>query len=395
MSQITKTLVAMNAFKDAPDDVVAINKAAAKVLEGLGHTAKICPVADGGTGTLEAFQYHAESKGGQEQETIVEDPVGRDVKAKWLHLPDDKTAIIAMEKASGLPLVEIEKRNPLVTSSYGTGQLIQAAINKGCKTILLTIGGSATVDGGIGMLKALGAEFKDASGGELMGSGSDLEYVASINLDKVKQTLGDVKIVVLSDVKNSWKAEDPDKMVLAFAAQKFPKRGDFSGEAKATLERGVENFAKVVDALAGREASKETSTGAAGGLAYIPVAALGTKVSGGFDHLEKMFSLEAQVQDSDVVITGEGRLDKTTLEGKAPNEMITLARKHKKPVVFICGSADPDINWKDHGIDMVIEIKPETMSLPEAVKNTSSLIENNLRDADNAKAIANLHKTLN
>lgn len=390
MSQIVKTLVAMNAFKDAPDDVVAINQAAAEVLKQLGHTTKICPVADGGTGTLEAFRYHAETKGGQEQEAIVKDPLGKNITAKWLHLPVTNTAIIAMEKASGLPLVEVEKRNPLVTSSYGTGQLIQAAIDKGCKTILLTIGGSATVDGGIGMLRALGAEFKDANGGELMGSGADLEHVASINLDKVRKTLGDVKIVALSDVKTPWKAANPMEGVLFYAPQKFRERGDFSGNAKLALERGVENFAKVVDALAGRKASIETSTGAAGGLVYIPVAALGTKVSGGFDHLEKMFSLEAQVKESDVIITGEGRLDKTTFEGKAPAAIIELARNNKKPVVFICGSVDDTIDWKERGINMVIKIKPDNMALPEAIKKTTSLIENSLKEK--AQVIAALHK---
>jgi glycerate kinase len=372
-----KILAALNAFKESPDNVVNLNNGLAETLQTAGHTVEISPIADGGDGTIDAISFHINAQDQEEKISQVKDPLGRDIQAKWLHLPPKKTAIIEMAKASGLSLVAIKDRNPFAASSYGTGQLIQAALDEGCKNILVTLGGSATIDAGMGMLKALGAVFKDIYDNELTGNGADLGKVASINLEAVKRTLGQANLIFLCDGKLSFLPQnETERGVVACAIQKFNNPDNILDDEMQTLKQGVHHYTTVVDAMAQRNSSQENYTGAAGGLAYTSVAALIASAFNGFEHLSKMFSLEDQVKATDLVITGEGRLDQSSFEGKAPGELVRLAKKHGKKVIFLCGSMHENLDWRKLGIDLVIPIKPPEMGLPEAIKKTLELIKN-------------------
>lgn len=301
-----------------------------------------------------------------------------------------------MAQASGLALLHSAERNPLKTTSYGTGQLVEAALKEGAKTILLTVGGSATVDGGMGMLKSLGAKFKDGAGGELNGAGEDLEKVTSVDLNPVRKLLGDAKLIFLCDVKTPFISETKGgHNVLLYAPQKFPNQDCPPVEAMATLQRGIENFSKVIDVLSSGTPSHKISTGAAGGITYIPQAQFGATTEPGFERLATRFNLEDQVKDADIIITGEGRLDESTFEDKAPQGLIKLAKRHNKKVVFVCGGSDTrtksgsPIDWKSKGIDLVVQLltkeqaaDPSTLkaSIQNTLKNIVAAIASKVKE---------------
>lgn len=377
-----KILSALNAFKDAPTGVVGLNKIVSSALSGDGDDVKVFPIADGGTGTIEAFDFHCKAQGGETKTTKVRDPLGRDVEAKWIHLPQQDTAIISMAEASGTQLLKTEEKDPLKTTTEGTGELVQAALAAGARRILLTVGGSATVDGGMGMLKKLGAKFLDEAGNEVEPNGSGLKKVKSIELDAVKTVLRGVELVFLSDVQTPFmvSSSSDGQSVMSYAAQKFPNQKNPPTKAMEELQQGVYNFAKVVDAMAsGTIASHIKATGAAGGLPYIPVALLGAKANSGFNHLAEMFKLKQEVYNADIVITGEGRLDRTTFEGKGPAELIELAKQANKPVVFVCGSADSGFDYSERGINMVIELQNAGEEPKESISQTAARLEEKLR----------------
>jgi glycerate kinase len=375
-------LAASNAFKNSPLDVIRVNKVIAEELRAKGHEVKESPIGDGGTDTLDAFAGNLGASA-QLMTSRVLDPFGRRISAQWLHIPESSTAIIESAKATGLTVIKPDERNPLEASTYGTGELIIDALDSGCKNLKLTVGGSATVDAGMGMMKALGVVFKDESHGFLDPKGSNLKDIREIEIITAVAKLQGINIEFLSDVQTPLRSSVPDgENVMLYTKQKF--RDDASFQAgREILDQGMDNIANIVDEMARKKkarriASQEPTTGAGGGTPYIPLALFGATTYSGIERFAEMFDLEGKIQAADVVITGEGRLDKQTLEGKGPAEVIRLAKNHDKKVIVVCGSAE-DRNWKDHGVDLVIKINPNDLPLAEAIAKTEELLRAAIR----------------
>jgi len=378
-------LSATNAFKGSPRNVIHLNDAIAEELRNGGHTVETFPIADGGDGTLTAFQANLGNARVVMESTIL-DPLGRSIDAEWLYIPknsgivSEDTALIELARASGLALLKTEERNPLVANTRGTGQLIVDAICHDCKKIELSVGGSGTVDAGMGLMVALGVKFYDEEGRELLPNGANLEKIRSIDISIAEGWLKGRKIEFLSDVKTPLRNPDPHgNNVMLYTTQKFSNPNGNNNVGKEILNRGMDNIARIVDGIAGRPASTEKSTGAAGGAPYMPIALLRASVVSGIDRMAKMFNLEDRVERADIVITGEGFLDEQTLEGKGPAKLIELGRKHNKKVVVVCGGADDNITWKNHGVDLVIKINPPDTDLQTSIANTEPFLREAIR----------------
>ena len=390
-----KILSALNAFKGAPHNVSTLNEALGEELRKLGHEVEVFPIADGGDGTLDAFKFNLHRSPEvkvEEMKSSVQDPLGRPVEANWLWINGDRPkAIIEFAQASGIALLKQEERHPPISSSFGTGELIREALELGAKEIVITLGGSATIDGGIGMMAALGAKFKNKNDTELSPRAANMKNIESIDLSRVKKTLGDSRLIFLSDVKTPLRSDPGEENVMLYADQKFPSIGDFS-VPKNNLDNGFDQLAQLIDKEAGSKVSREESTGAAGGAAYIPRALLRASSKSGIKHLSEIFGLKEKIQESELIITGEGFLDRQTLEGKAPAELIRLVKElnekdgKNRKLVVICGDADGKINWKAKGIDLVIKLKQEGQSITTSIKNTlknlRAVVKNRIKDIE-------------
>lgn len=323
-----KTLIAVNAFKGAPIGVVDINSFIAKDFSDV----EIFPIADGGDGTLSVLKYFHGSSASVNK-SVASDPLRRKIEAEWISVSNE--AFIEMAKVSGLSLLKEEERDPLLTTAYGLGELIESVIDKGFKSINIFLGGSSTVDCGVGMIEALGGEIKDSS----------------IDFSRVQDVLKDVKLSFLCDVSTPLISESGND-VLLYANQKFSNPSDDNSKGLQELKEKVDVVASLVDKAAGKKISLEPFTGAAGGVAYIPLALLGAKCFPGFDYIKNKFELEKKIIQAEVVVTGEGKLDSQTFEGKAPGEIIKLAKKYNKKTIFYCALHD-ECDWKSLGVDEI------------------------------------------
>lgn len=299
----------------------------------------ICiPMADGGEGTVAAI---TESTGGRTVRVQVKDPLGRKIRAGYGISGDGTTAIIEMAAASGLPLLAPEERNPLVTSTCGTGELILDAARKGVRHIVLGIGGSATVDGGTGMARALGIRFLDAGGRELPPGGGALKDLAQIDTSGLDKRLRAIKFEVACDVTAPLCG--PTGAARVFGPQK--------GATPAMvnqLEASMKRLAAVVKRLTGLDLAGKPGTGAAGGMGMCLIPFLGAKLRSGIDLVMDTVQLEKRIKGCDLVITGEGRIDGQTVQGKTPAGVARAAGKCGIPVIAICGSAGSQVS-KVHG----------------------------------------------
>ena len=267
---------------------------------------KEIPVADGGEGTAEAI-YH--SLGGERVYLRVKSPLGREIDAYFLLLLGDKTAVIESALASGLTLEE--KNDALLASSYGTGQLIKAALDKGAERLVIGIGGSAMTDGGTGCLAALGARFLDKEGNPLEPCGKNLVRIKSIDLSGLDKRITDCKITVLCDVKNPLYGKNGAAYIFA------PQKGATERDVEL-LNEGLMNFAGKAQAILGEDFSFCEGSGAAGGLGFSLRAFLKAEIKSGIDCVLDLCNFERESENADLVITGEGRLDSQSLMGKVP-----------------------------------------------------------------------------
>ena len=314
-------------------------------------------VADGGEGTMDAL---CQSLGGRFIRIPVDDPIGRTINASYVILEDGNTAVLEMSSASGLTLLTPAERNPMLTSTYGTGQLIDDAIGRGCRRFLVGIGGSATNDAGMGMLTALGYRFLDAEGNELPRAGASLSKVCGIDCSGVSQAVRDSEFIVACDVDSPLYG--PDGAAYVFA----PQKGADPDMVKA-LDDGLRHYADVVasgEASIMKDAASMPGAGAAGGLGYAFVAFFGARLQLGVDMVLDAVGFDSIIEGADLVITGEGRIDAQTLTGKTPCGVLQRASRQNIPVIALAGSVALD---DSSGFTAIRQITPPDMQLSEAM----------------------------
>ena len=316
-------------------------------------------VADGGEGTMDALQ---QTLGGRKVTLAVSDPLGRKVDASYVILDDAVTAVLEMSAASGLPLLAPQERNPSKTSTLGTGELICDALAKGCRRFLVGIGGSATNDAGMGMLYALGYRFYDADGIELPPVGGSMIRVASIDTSSLHPALSEAEFIVACDV--TAPLYGPEGAAYVFAPQKGA-----DASMVETLDQGLRHFASVSSDVLGYDYATLQGSGAAGGLGYAFRQFLGARLERGVEMVLDAIHFDEIITGSDLVITGEGRVDSQTLTGKTPYGVAQRAIRQGIPVVAIGGSVAIDQQQAQlAGFKDVLQVTPVGMPLQEAMK---------------------------
>jgi len=327
-------------------------------------------MADGGEGTVQSL---VEATGGKFIRKRVKGPSGRPVSARYGILADGKTAVIEMAEASGLPDVEgTTSKNPMKTTTYGTGQLMMDAINKGVNHIILGLGGSATTDGGAGMAQALGIRFLDKRGCELkeLGAGGMLNKVASIDMSGMDTRMKKAKVTVASDVENPLCGKKGAAHVFG------PQKGATPVMVKK-LDENLKHFAGIIKKDLRKDVMKLKGAGAAGGLGAGLVAFTGAKLKSGVDIVIEATGLEKHLKGADLCITGEGRVDFQTAFGKTPSGVARAARKQKVQTIAIGGALTDDARGVfEHGIDGLASACARDMSLQEAISNSRAHLAN-------------------
>lgn len=316
------------------------------------------PVADGGEGTVEAM---VEATGGRRVPVVVRGPLQEPVEAFFGLTGDGTLAVIEMAAASGLALVPPEKRNPLRTTSYGTGQLIRAALDAGARGFVLGIGGSATNDGGAGMLQALGARLLDARNRDIEPTGEGLGDLARIDMSAFDARLKDCAIDVACDVDNPLCGPRGASAVFG------PQKGATEAMVRR-LDEHLQHFAAITRRDLGVDMADMPGAGAAGGMGGAMHAFLRGRLRPGSEIVTEAVGLDAMVRDADLVITGEGRIDGQTAGGKTPVGVARVAKRHHKPVIAIGGSLRRDVDAVfAHGIDAVSSVLCRPCTVAEAL----------------------------
>ncbi len=356
---IMKIIIAPDSFKESMCAEVAA-KAVMKGFKMVFPDAQyVClPIADGGEGTVDAF---IAAVGGERVTIKVKGPLGEPTMAYYGLLAARKTAVIEMAQASGLMLVVPEQRNPMLTSSYGTGQLIQDALDKGVSQIILGIGGSATVDGGVGMLQALGAVFYDDKQNVLGTGGKVLNQIAKIDISGLDSRLLDCSMSVACDVDN------PLVGTRGAAAVFGPQKGA-TPEMVIELEKGLNRLADVIEQVKGQNYRHLAGGGAAGGISVAAAAFMNAQLKPGIDIVIEAVKLEQEIVDTSLVIVGEGSMDGQTAGGKAPIGIAKVAAKHHVPVIALSGVLGDGVEGlHQEGIDAFFSILPRLSKLDEAL----------------------------
>ncbi len=362
-----KIVVAPDSFKGSVSALgvaAAMERGVLQVFPG-AEVVKL-PIADGGEGTVEAL---VTATGGQMITQEVIGPLGNPVQAYWGILGDAETAVIEMAAASGLPLVPVEKRDPRITTTYGTGQLMKAALDKGLRKIIIGIGGSATNDGGTGMAKALGVKFLNGAGYELPAGGKALADLARIDLAGLDARLQETTIMVACDVDNPLCGNRGASAVYG------PQKGATPAMV-AELDAALANYARIAEQATGKAVANQPGAGAAGGLGAGLLFFTGAKLRPGVDIVLESAGFAAMVDGADLVITGEGRTDFQTAYGKAPVGVAKVAKQFQVPVVCLAGGlgqgADDVLS---QGIDGLMSVVPQPMSLDECMDCGDLLVE--------------------
>ena len=324
------------------------------------------PIADGGEGTVAAL---VTATNGQLRQTEVTDPLGNKIIAHWGVLGDGRTAVIEMAAASGLPLVPKEKRDPRVTTTYGTGELIKAALADGLAKIIIGIGGSATNDGGTGMARALGVRFLDAAGQEVAAGGGSLAEICQIDTTGLDPRLKNTEIVVACDVDNPLCGTRGASAVFG------PQKGA-TPEMVQQLDAGLAKYASCARQATGRDVAEKAGAGAAGGLGAGLMFFTPAQLKPGVEIVLDAVGFSDIVRDADFVITGEGRTDFQTAFGKAPVGVAKVAKTHGAPVFCISGGlGDGAEDVLAQGIDALMSICDRPLSLEECMAAGAQLIE--------------------
>ena len=365
-----RVVVAIDSFKGSMSSLEA-GEAISKGIKKAHKDAEveIRPLADGGEGTVEALSI---GMGGRLINVDVTGPVGRKVSAVYGIVDSSKTAIIEMSQAAGITLVSGDEKNPLYTTTFGVGELIKDAINKGCRHFVVGIGGSATNDCGIGMLQALGYEFLDKEGNQVGFGASGVRDIVSIRDENVIKELSECYFRVACDVNNPLCGE------LGCSAIYGPQKGA-TKEMVADMDGWLKNYSKIVKEKYPDADSEYPGTGAAGGLGYAFFNFTNSKLESGIKIVLDETKLEEYVKDADIVVTGEGRLDQQTVMGKAPVGVANIAKKYNKKVIAFSGSVTEDAGvCNEHGIDAFFPILRRIVTLEEAMQTDTA--KQNLTD---------------
>lgn len=376
-----KIVIAPDSFKESLSALEAAN-AIERGFKSIFPNAqyKKMPMADGGEGTVQSL---VDATNGRIIECIVTGPLGEPVQAFFGLMGNGKTAVIEMASASGLHLVPPEKRNPLLTSTRGTGELIAAAMDTGVQHIIIGIGGSATNDAGAGMIQALGGKLLDKTGSEIGQGGGALAQLAAIDISELDSRLRNVHIEVACDVDNPLNGPRGASAVFG------PQKGATT-EMVQVLDRNLGHFADVVENALGKSFRDIEGAGAAGGIGGSLLAFLNADLKRGIDIVLDAVNFEEEVKGADLVITGEGRIDSQTIYGKTPIGVAKAAKKHGIPVIGLAGSLSDDSHIiHEHGIDALFSIVPGVITLPDAFEKAAPYME---RTARNIAAIMKISR---
>ncbi len=369
-------LLCPDSFKDA----LSADEAAKAMAKGIKRAVpsaitQLCPLADGGEGSLDALIATTRA----ERRTLtVKDALGRPRQAAWGWLDEQRTAFIELAEASGLQHLTREERNALHTTTYGVGELFRAALEAGATHALLLLGGSATNDAGAGMLQALGATLLDAQGQPLPRGGAALQQLATLDLSTLDPRLADLHVEAAVDVDNPLLGERGASAV--FGPQKGATEGDV-----AILDRALGHFADLTAKALGRDERELPGAGAAGGMGFAARCFLNATLTPGIEMIMQQANVARLLNEADVVITGEGRLDGQSLAGKTPIGVARAAKHLGKPVVVLAGSLGD--GWQactDEGVTAAFALADGLMTLEQALPRTAELL------ADRCESIARL-----
>jgi glycerate 2-kinase len=358
-----KILIAPDSFKDC----LSAYDVAKFIKEGITEKVeqaniKLFPLADGGEGTASCVHFH---KGGRWKELVVSDPLQRRVKKDYLVLENEKTAVIELARASGLELLTPGERNALKTSTYGTGELIKDALDNGLERIIFTIGGSATVDGGVGIASALGFRFFGKNGKEIMPvGGGDLKEISKIDSSNLHSFFREAEIIIACDVQNILNGPEG-------AARVYGPQKGADADAVSMLEEGLNHLSNLVYKDTGFVADDHPGTGAAGGAALFLLAYGKAKLRKGFDIVADITGLDAEISHHDLIITGEGKIDRQTAYGKLVSSVAGLVKKSNKELIGVAGvvEGDKELVKSQLGMNMLFSIRELALSDEDSFKN--------------------------
>ena len=356
-----KILIAPDSFKET----LTASEAANAIEEGFlgifpdANILKL-PIADGGEGTVDVLVTATQ---GKYFLTKVSGPLGEYINAKWGMLGNSKTAVIEIAEACGLHLVPLKKRNPMNASSFGVGELILAAIDEGADHIIIGLGGSATNDGGMGFLKAIGIQFLDSLAKDLAGDVGSLSTLADINISSIDSRLKGVSFEIACDVNNPLIGQQGASVIFG------PQKGA-DEKMISELDNLLSHYSNIASSKLTNDVSMQPGAGAAGGMGYGFLAFLKAEQKSGVQVILEKLNFEQHLSTVDLVITGEGRLDNQSLRGKAPMGVVDYARKHKCSTFVIAGSAEGiEILENKYDIDKVFSIVSNDLSFDQSIAN--------------------------
>lgn len=362
-----KILIAPQSYKGSlrPDEAAVAMERGVKAADDTIETV-LLPIADGGSGTVRAM---VEATGGKFHETIVQGPLGDQVAATWGILGDGRTAVIEMSAASGLSLVPPDQVDSLRASTFGTGELIRAALESGCRNIIVGLGDSATTDGGTGMAAALGIRFLDENGDPIPRGGGALSQLDRIDISDRHPGIEGTRISGACDVTNPLYG--PEGAAVVYGPQKGA-----TPEMVKQLDANLRRLTEIIKRDTGQDIASPPGGGAAGGLGAGLVAFLGTSLESGVDLICDAIHFDDHLTGADLVLVGEGRMDFQTAFGKTAVGIARRAKKQAVPVVAICGELGKGYeNVYEHGIDAAMSILPRCMNKEEAMCNAADLLE--------------------
>lgn len=355
-----KIIIAPDSFKGSLTSTEVADAIEAGILKIFPNceTVKI-PIADGGEGTCDTL---VKAMNGKKIKVWVHDPLMRQIEVEYGWVNDEKIAIMEMAAASGITLLRKHEQNPTVTTTFGMGEMIKDALLRGSRQFLIGIGGSATNDAGTGMLRSLGFRFLDKDGKEVDGTGGTLYQIVEIDESEAMPELVDAHFSIACDVNNPFCG--PDGAAYVFAQQKGADK-----EMMKELDDGMEHFRKLIELKKGVDLNTIAGAGAAGGLGGGCVAFLNAQLIPGIEMILEAVQFEKHLQNADLVITGEGKLDKQTVMGKAASGILEAATRNNVPVIALGGSVEDMEELKASGFHSVFSINSESTSLEEAMKS--------------------------